>query len=105
MQDIDGDIDKEYGNSYRHRVNPKQNCLDTALMNRFKVLALQDGGQCFGDDNLDLYKKYGKSTECISDKGGPLANSVYEIETGNYFIQLSHYLLEMAELIVKLCII
>ena len=95
MKDIDRDIDKEYGNSYKNRANPKQNCLDTALMNRFKVLALQDGGQCFGDDNLDLYKKYGKSTECISDKGGPLANSVYEIETGNCFILLSHYLLKI----------
>ena len=43
------------------------------------IFALQNGGQCFADDNLYGYQRYGKSTSCKKGKGGPSANDVYEI--------------------------
>ena len=78
ITDIDADIPTSNGH-YLRREHPEQNCLEAAKKRGFKVFALQDGGQCFGSDNLNSYKKYGGSTQCSDGKGGPFANSVYEI--------------------------
>ena len=56
--------------------------MEAAKARGFKVFALQDGGQCFGSDDLNAYKKYGGSTKCSDGRGGPFANSVYEIREG-----------------------
>ena len=56
--------------------------MEAAKARGFKVFALQDGGQCFGSDDLNAYKKYGGSTQCSDGTGGPFANSVYEIREG-----------------------
>ena len=41
---------------------------------------MQDGGQCVGGNDVESYKKYGRSDACKSGgKGGPYANQVYGI--------------------------
>ena len=84
MTNIDKNIDKFFGLNYKRRVHPDKNCLDAAMSLDLTVFALQDGGQCFGSDNKESYKKYGKSDKCgpIEWKGGPMANYVTEIERG-----------------------
>ena len=81
MIDIDKFIDPSYLH-YKQRIDPKKNCLDAAMSYGFDVFALQDGGQCFGSDNMRSYKKYNISDKCVDKEGGSLANYVYEIETG-----------------------
>ena len=60
--------------------------MEAAKARGFKVFALQDGGQCFGSDDLNGYKRYGGSTKCSDGTGGPFANSVYEIREGKIFV-------------------
>ena len=59
--------------------------MEAAKARGFKVFAIQDGGQCFGSDDLNGYKRYGGSTQCSDGTGGPFANSVYEIREGIAF--------------------
>ena len=72
---------------YKRRENPVAKCAKAAAEKGYKVFAVQDGGQCFSsDDAKSTYKKYGSSTACIDQKGGPMANSVYEISKLNFSI-------------------
>ena len=82
MTDIDQDVVSLKKGHYKRREHPEQNCMEAAKARGFKVFALQDGGQCFGSDDLNAYKKYGGSTQCSDGTGGPFANSVYEIREG-----------------------
>ena len=86
ITDIDADIPSANGH-YKRRQHPEQNCLDAAKARGYKIFALQDGGQCFGSDNLNSYKTYGGSTACSDGKGGPMANDVYEIRAGMLLIK------------------
>ena len=74
--------------SYRWRENPIQKCYDTAKSFGQNIFAVQDGGQCFTSEGGDKsHEIYGPSSECRSDgEGGPMANEVYEIQTGRYLI-------------------
>ena len=90
MTNIDDKIDQIF-NPYKHRENPYKNCFDAAMSYDFTAFALQDGGQCFGSDNKESYKKYGNSDKCGFGengetweewKGGAMANYVWEIERG-----------------------
>ena len=68
-----------YGH-YKRRSNAVHRCADAALDLGYDIFAIQDGGQCFsGKDAGKKYKDNGKSTDCASMKGGPLANDVYTI--------------------------
>jgi hypothetical protein len=66
---------------YTRRENPIEKCHAAAAGKGYTIFAVQDGGQCFSSaDAKTKYKKHGSSKACSSDgKGGPMANSVYEI--------------------------
>ena len=68
---------------YKTRTNPVQKCYQAAKALKFKVFAVQDGGQCMSSATaLTTYNKYGKSEACTSEKGGPWANYVWKIKSG-----------------------
>lgn len=65
---------------YKSREDAVKKCFKATLDKGFEVFAVQDGGACFSSaDARKNYKKAGSSTECKGMKGGPMANSVYEI--------------------------
>ena len=64
---------------YKRRDNPVEKCYTAALENKMPVFGIQDGGQCFGSADAKAAKKYGASSACSAGKGGPMANSVYEL--------------------------
>merc|ERR1711881_708005 len=65
---------------YTVRENPIQKCELAAAAKGFTTFAVQDGGQCFSSaDAKTKVKTHGSSTACSSGKGGPMANSAYEI--------------------------
>ena len=78
---------------YKTRVDSIEKCSFAALENGFDVFAVQDGGACFGGCLTESrfctvrYKQYGTSDKCISMKGGPMANDVYE--WGEFYIELT----------------
>ena len=96
MVNIDRKIPIRFGAHYKNRTNPKESCLRAAILQGHIVFALQDGGQCFGSPSIDSYKKYGSSKLCTRGRGGPYANSVYEIPTGknNLYILNNWYSFE-----------
>lgn len=66
---------------YKTRINPVQKCYRAAKALKFKLFAVQDGGQCMSSATiLKNYKNLGKSQECVSEKGGPMANYVWKIK-------------------------
>ena len=48
----------------------------------FSAFAVENGGQCFGGENLlKTYKKYGRSRDCANDgRGGDYAMEVYAFQ-------------------------
>ena len=68
---------------YKTRGDSIKKCSLAALEKGLDVFALQDGGACFGSVGAVRYKWYGTSDKCISMKGGPMANDVYEF--GEFF--------------------
>ena len=74
---------------YRTRDNADKKCYRAALSNGYKVFAVQDGGQCMSSATAETtYNQYGESTACAANgKGGPMANNVYQIEEGWFYIQ------------------
>ena len=66
---------------YRTRDNADKKC--------YKVFAVQDGGQCMSSVTAETtYNQYGESTACAANgKGGPMANNVYQIQEGWFYIQ------------------
>jgi len=66
---------------YKRRQNPVQQCYNAAKAKGFQYFAVQDGGQCMSSATAgNDYQKYGKSRDCTSSKGGPMANFVYRIK-------------------------
>ena len=62
---------------YKTRVNPIHQCYKAAKAKGFEYFAVQDGGQCMSSASKTDYKKYGRSRDCTSSKGGPMANYVW----------------------------
>ena len=64
---------------YSHRLNAIGKCAVAALKKKYRIFAVQHGGQCFGGANAErTFHKYGKSTSCGKDgEGGAWANQVY----------------------------
>ena len=71
--------DPQLTDDYKSRSDAIKKCFEVAKKRKMLIFAIQDGGQCFADDRLDGYQKYGESTKCIDGKGGLLANDVYRI--------------------------
>lgn len=80
MKTLEGKSSKLTGH-YRSRSNAIEKCLQAAVSFGYKVFAVQDGGQCFGDVTAAFrYKHYGPSRACSGNgKGGPMANQVYKV--------------------------
>lgn len=60
----------------------KSACLKYAVEKKYKVFALQYGGECWVDHKqVNNYEIYGKidDTKCNSGNGGDWANAVYQI--------------------------
>ena len=74
---------------YTRRENPIEKCHAAAAGKGYTIFAVQDGGQCFSSaDAKTKYKKHGSSKACSSDgKGGPMANSVYEISKSSFTVK------------------
>ena len=64
---------------YSHRQNAIAKCAVAALKKKYRIFAVQHGGQCFGGATAEeTFDKYGKSTSCGNDgEGGEWANQVY----------------------------
>ena len=64
---------------YSHRLNAIAKCAVAALKRKYRIFAVQHGGECFGGANAQkTFDKYGKSTACGNDgEGGVWANRVY----------------------------
>jgi len=64
---------------YSHRLNAIAKCAVAALKRKYRIFAVQNGGQCFGSATAQkTFDKYGKSTACGNDgEGGEWANQVY----------------------------
>ena len=45
---------------------------------KYKYFALQAGGECFCDNDLDHATKYGEHSPACSKNGGPWCNYIYE---------------------------
>jgi len=74
-------LDKVLDGEYIRRKDAIHKCVEVGYKRGYDIIALQDGGQCFGSRHSEkTYKKYGSSYYCKSDgEGGPLANQVYRI--------------------------
>jgi len=56
----------------------------SAACNGYTYFALQNGGQCFCENDLNHAKKYGTSNNCRSDKkGGAWANDIFKNSKAN----------------------
>ena len=75
---LDGS-DSRLKDNYGQRKDAINKCFEVARERKMIIFAIQAGGWCAGDDNLNGYKKYGSSTACKDGKGGPEANDVYQI--------------------------
>jgi len=80
MTDLEGSSDA-LKDRYKSRENPIEKCYTAAIEHKMPIFGIQDGGQCFGTQSKQAAKQYGSSSACSSDKGGPMANSVYELTT------------------------
>ena len=78
MTDLEGSSDA-LKDRYKSRENPIEKCYTAAIEHKMPIFGIQDGGQCFGTQSKQAAKQYGSSSACSSDKGGPMANSVYEL--------------------------
>ena len=75
---IDGSDSRIQGN-YQQRADAINACYNVAKERGMKIFAVQDGGWCAADNNLNAYTKYGADGNCHNGKGGPWANDVYQI--------------------------
>ena len=52
---------------WKNRTDPLNSCAKAALENKYKVFAVQDGGQCFGGQYAQMFfDQYGPSNLCKS---------------------------------------
>ena len=75
---IEGSDPRIRGN-YQRRGDAINKCFQVARQRKMVLFAVQNGGWCAASENLNGYKKYGKSGKCRNGKGGPWANDVYRI--------------------------
>jgi len=67
--------------NYKTRPNPIHQCYKAAKASGFAYFAVQDGGQCMSSATAgNDYNRYGRSRDCTSSKGGPMANYVWRIK-------------------------
>ena len=71
-------INKFLGN-FNRRKNPVKVCAMKALSRRYKVFALENGGECYSSlSALKTYNRYGPTNRCRSGTGGLWAMDVYK---------------------------
>lgn len=67
---------------YKVRQDSIKKCAKIAKEQGFDGFALENGGQCFGGQNLlQRYKRHGRSRDCANDgRGGDYAMEVYTFQ-------------------------
>ena len=78
LENNDPVLDGEYST----RENSVLKCLNAARRKGKKMFALKNRGECLTStgDHLDVKVAYEESAECVNDKGGVNAMSVYIIK-------------------------
>ena len=87
MPQLEGS-DPRLKTNYATRKDAINKCYAAAKERNMIIFAVQHGGWCAADDNLDGYKKYGSSKKCSNGKGGEMTSNVYKIaesDTGAFF--------------------
>ena len=88
---IEGSSPMLRGN-YKRRANAIGKCSSEAIRRGYRLVGVQDGGQCFsGPRALRTFAKYGRSNRCRNGKGGTWANDIYRI-SGMLLIQVFIFL-------------
>ena len=77
--------DDRLRDTYWNRKAAIEKCYVVARENGLRIFSIQNGGQCFGSADRNVYKKYGRSTKCKNMKGGDWANDVYTILNAGVF--------------------
>ena len=77
--------DSSLDDAYNSRENPIANCAVAAMRNGYNMFAVQNGGWCAASAaTLEIFDKYGESTDCEANgSGGPPAYNIYLLK-GNY---------------------
>ena len=85
LLEVNEKVNSILAGDYRSRADAIYKCYKAATFLGYQIFGVQNGGACMSSEKgPDNYKKYGKSNDCANDgKGGPWANAVYEITTGN----------------------
>ena len=77
------------GNFHRRR-DPVSACAAAALRRRFKVFAVENGGECYsGRSAHRTYNRYGPTNRCKRGRGGPWAMDVYKFGQRMSYVELS----------------
>ena len=76
------------GNFHR-RKDPVSACAAAALRRRFKVFAVENGGECYsGRLAHRTYNRYGPTNRCRGGRGGPWAMDVYKFGQRMSYVDL-----------------
>lgn len=76
------------GNFHR-RKDPVSACAAAALRRRFKVFAVENGGECYsGRSAHRTYNRYGPTNRCRRGRGGPWAMDVYKFGQRMSYVEL-----------------
>ena len=79
--------DSRLKDNYRRRKDAIRKCYEVASDRGYKFFAVQDGGECWGDETGGkTYIKYGRKQGCRNGKGASYGNDVYQIY-GNLFAE------------------
>ena len=91
LESAEGKIDY-LEDRYKDRKDAIKKCYDYAFSLGRNVFSIQDGGQCFTAGESDSYDTFGSSSACNTEdgKGGPMANEVYEINSGKLLMFNKH---------------
>ena len=58
-------------------------CKKIAFSKGYEVFGVQNTGECYIGPRAHLtFNRYGESSGCVDEKGGPWANTVYRIVKG-----------------------
>ena len=72
------ETDPRISDRYRKRSEAVRKCFEVAHERGLRAFSLV-GGRCGAGDDLDGYKKYGKSYNCRNHKGGLTGSDIYLI--------------------------
>lgn len=76
------------GNFHRAK-DPVITCAQAAAKRRFKVFAVENGGECYsGRLAHSTYNRYGPSNRCRRGRGGPWAMDVYKFGRRMFCVHL-----------------